>query len=212
MLEPTGLTFDGLSASEQNWFDEPAIPQKHEQIDAATGQPRGFGTVSGKVEFASSILADLGYDPVPAYVETLPPDHQDGYPFLLMTGATSLVMTHQDHRQVASLRRQHPDPTARIHPMAAAKLGLADGDWVWIESPTGRVRQRLRVTSDVHPRVVDAERWWYPERPGPEPDLFGVFESNVNVLTDDSPDLCDPAHGSWPFRMGRCRVLRATAP
>src|SRR6185437_2355752 len=119
-----------------------------------------------------------------------------------------LIMTHQDHRQVPSLRRQHPDPTVQIHPSTAAELGLAEGDWVWIESPAGRVRQSAQLTERVHPRVVNAERWWYPERTGAEPELFGVLETNVHALADDDPGLCDPAHGGWPFRMGRCRVYR----
>ena len=64
MLEPTGLTFDGLSASEQNWSMSRLSPRNTSRSTRPRASRRGFGTVSGKVEFASSILADLGYDPV----------------------------------------------------------------------------------------------------------------------------------------------------
>ncbi|MBI4492566.1 MAG: molybdopterin-dependent oxidoreductase [Chloroflexi bacterium] len=210
LLEPAGLTFGELSTRAQNWIDDAAPPERHERLDPSTGAPLGFATPSHKVELASSILAELGYDPLPGYEEPLDdPGQERDYPLLLMAGATHPAMTHQDHRQIASLRRQHPDPTVRVHPATAAELGLAEGDWAWIESPTGRIRQRVQLAERVHPRVVDAERWWYPERQGAEPELFGALESNVSVLTDDDPQRCDPAYGSWAFRLGRCRVSRA---
>ncbi|MCC7104047.1 MAG: molybdopterin-dependent oxidoreductase [Chloroflexi bacterium] len=210
MLAPAGLTFAELVGRKQHWIDEPTVFQKHEQPDSETRKPLGFGTPSGRVELASSILAELGFDPLPSYEPPrTEPDEEMAYPLLLMTGATNLIMTHQDHRQVASLRRQHPDPTVRIHPRTAEGLGLQKGGWVWIETPGGRIRQRVELDDRMHPRVVDAERWWYPERAGTAPALFGVFETNVNVLTEDNPDLCDPAHGGWPYRLGRCRISPA---
>jgi anaerobic selenocysteine-containing dehydrogenase len=36
-------------------------------------------------------------------------------------------------------------PTVQINPETAGKLGIADGDWVWIESPRGKVRQKARL-------------------------------------------------------------------
>jgi len=29
--------------------------------------------------------------------------------------------------------------------------------------------------------------WWYPEEPGEEPFLHGLYKSNVNVMLDDDP-------------------------
>jgi anaerobic selenocysteine-containing dehydrogenase len=207
MLEPGELTFETLASRQQNWFSD-AVPPERFTLDDPDGAPIGFATPSRKVELAASILAELGYDPLPAFE---PPENGEPkrYPLRLMSGSTSMFMTHQDHRQVPSLRRLHPDPVVRIHPATAHANALREGDWAWLENSRGRVRQRVAVTEHVAPGVVEAERWWYPERPGAEPELFGVLESNVNLLTDDAPDRCDPAHGSWPFRLGWCRVYRA---
>ena len=163
------------------------------------------------MELRSTILEDLGYDPLPAFEEPLAAafGSTEDYPFLLSTGATVIEFLHQDHRQIAALRKRHADPTAEIAPETGAALGIADGDWIWIETPSGRVRQRARISPGLHPSVVNAERWWYPERPGEEPELYGLWESNINAYTEDDPDLCDPAYGSWPFRLGRCRLSRA---
>jgi anaerobic selenocysteine-containing dehydrogenase len=209
MLAPAGLAFDELAASSQNWRVDPDRSERHESIDPATGGPVGFTTPSGKVELVSSILAESGYDPLPSFEEPLPAAEAIAYPYLLLTGSTRIDATHQDHRQVASLRRRHPDPTVRMHPVTAGALGIAAGDWVWIESPRGRVQQRAELTDRLHPSMVEAERWWYPERDGTEPELFGVIHSNVNVLTNDDPAECDPAYGAWPYRLGRCRLTRS---
>ncbi|HXG36946.1 MAG TPA: molybdopterin dinucleotide binding domain-containing protein, partial [Dehalococcoidia bacterium] len=210
MLAPAERNFQELASQEQNWFaSEKAFPQ-HLQPDPQTGQPLGFGTPSGKVEIASNILAGLGYDPLPGYEEPMRPAFGDAeqYPFLLGTGAAVIEFMHQDHRQISSLRKRHPEPQVEIAPETAAGLGIAEGDWVWVETPSGKVRQRAKLSPGLHPQLIVAERWWYPERKGEEPDLYGLWESNINAYTEDDPDLCDPAYGNWPFRLGRCRVYK----
>ena len=44
----------------------------------------GFATPSGKVELSSSVLADLGFDPLPYYREL--PVQPDEFPYLVFTG------------------------------------------------------------------------------------------------------------------------------
>jgi len=116
---------------------------------------------------------------------------------------------HSEHRQIPTLRLLHYDPWLQINPATAAALSIRDGDWVTVETRRGKIRQRARVTEAVAAGVVYAERgWWFPERPGEEPELYGLWESNVNVLTDDDPDACDPLCGSWPTRTLLCRVRK----
>ena len=43
---------------------------------------------------------------------------------------------------------------------------------------------------------------------GEEPWLRGVWESNVNVLTDDEPDICNPLTGAYPLRTALCKVYK----
>lgn len=47
--------------------------------------------------------------------------------------------------------------------------------------------------------------------PAAEPSLYGLWESNINVTTDDDPEKCDPLSGGWPFKGGylRCRISKA---
>ena len=108
---------------------------------------------------------------------------------------------------------RHPLSVSRsvLHhqPVLAEKLGIAEGDWCWIETRRGRIKMRANVSPELDPRVVFAPRgWWFPERDG-SADLsnpFGCLESNVNVLTSVDVEDCDPMGGSWANRGLMCRV------
>ena len=175
----------------------------------------GFATKTGKFELYSTVFEELGYDPLPNYVEPAEspvstPDIAEQFPLVLITGGRFVQAYHSEHRQVASLRKRHPDPLVQLHPDVAKELRIDDGDWVWIETLRGRVRQRCRLDEGIRRDVVHAEHgWWFPEQPGSEPSLHGVWESNVNVLTDDDPEICNELSGGWPLRALLCKVYRA---
>lgn len=151
-------------------------------------------------------------DPLP-YFEEPPespvntPDLAKEYPLILTTGARTAVFFHSEHRQIASLRRMNPDPIVEINPQTAEKLGIKDRDWVYIESRYGKCRQRARLNRGIHPQVVNAQHaWWFPERPGPEPSLFGVWESNINLLLPSG--WTGKSGFGYPFKSQMCRVYK----
>lgn len=77
------------------------------------------------------------------------------------------------------------------------------GDWMWIETRRGRMKQRVKITAGIDPRVIAAQHgWWFPEEPAPD---YGVWKSNVNLLTDNQPPY-DPAMGTYQLRALLCRV------
>jgi thiosulfate reductase/polysulfide reductase chain A len=204
-LRPMGLTFTEFMA--KGGVDRPSV-------DYDFYKKKGFATPTGKVELYSTILEKLGYDPLPAYREPAEtpvnqPSLAEKYPYILITGTRHRPFFHSEFRHVGSLRKRHPDPLVQIHPDTAHRLGIENGDWVWIETAVGRVRQRCRYYNDLDPRVVNAEHgWWFPELPGEEPWLHGVWESNINVCTNDDPDRCNPMLGSWPLRTFLCKVYK----
>jgi anaerobic selenocysteine-containing dehydrogenase len=173
----------------------------------------GFKTPTGKIELYSTRLADMGYAPLPSYEEPPEsplsrPDVAVDYPLVLTTGARISNFFNSEHRQIEKLRKARRDPIAEIHPATAARYGIKDRDWMWIETRRGRIKQRARVTTGIDPRVIAAEHgWWFPEEPAPG---YGVWKANVNVLTDNQPPY-DPAMGTYQLRALLCRVSRAAA-
>jgi len=195
-LRPAGMNFVELAARRGPW------------VGSAPARDTRLGTPSGKVELKSSILEECGIDPLPQHRETeLFQRFGTEYPLVLTTGGRVIEGFHQNSQQMAWFRKKYPDPQATIHPHAARELDIAEGDWILIETPVGAVRQIARLSDRVHPRVIHADRWWYPEREGAAPELFGVLETNINVCTRAEPGDCDPIMGAWPLRAVPCRVV-----
>lgn len=206
-LEPFGFgSFTEFIKKTGGIIIPPKEERKYEKV--------GFGTPTGRVELYSTIFEKLGYDPLPQYYEPpespiRTPEIAKEYPLILITGARHQPFYHSEHRQIDSLRKQHPDPIVQINPETASGLGIKDGDWVWIETRIGRIRQRCKYYTGMHPRVVQAQHgWWFPELPGEEPWLHGVWESNINVVVDDDPEYCNQISGGWPLRALLCKVYR----
>ena len=171
----------------------------------------GFKTPTGKVEIYSTIFEKLGYDPLPKYVEPpespiSTPELLEDYPLILITGGRRIEYFTSEGRQIPDLRKLAPDPRIEIHPSTAKERGIADGDWVWVETPQikgERVKLKAKLTTDVDPRVVHADYgWWFPEKPGPE---HGCFDSNIGVVLSEDPPR-DPICGSVATRGTLCRI------
>jgi anaerobic selenocysteine-containing dehydrogenase len=202
ILEPSGITFDefrrvgAVSGSRQY--------RKHEKT--------GFHTPSKKVELFSSRLAEWGFDPLPVYHEppespVSAPDLAQSYPFVL-TNHKLPSFKHAGDRMIESLRRVHPQPIVHIQTDTAKSLGISEGDWVYIETKRGRIKEKANLVSAIDPRVIIADHgWWFPEKDAAS--LHGWAESNLNVLTySDRP---------WGREMGTptlrgivCNVSKAT--
>jgi len=178
VLKPTGMTYEQ--------FRQTAV------ISGATQYRKyekdGFATPSGKVEIYSDQLESWGFDPLPVYREppetpASDPELAAKYP-LVLTTRKSIYYLHSCGRQIDSLRQGHPEPAVLIHPDTAARGAIEDGDWVYLETARGRIRQKAILSDKVDPRVVCADfGWWFPEKGCA--DLFGWSDSNINMLTDD---------------------------
>ena len=160
---------------------------KHEKgLLRPDGQP-GFNTVTGLYELSITLFDAWGDDPLPWYEEppTSPvrtPELCEEYPLVLTTGKRSFEFFHSEWRQADTTSRElHPVPFFDIHPDTAAKYGVAEGQWTWIENQMGKFRQVARFNATLDPRVISTEHgWWFPESEAAEPNLFGVFNCNPN--------------------------------
>ncbi len=170
----------------------------------------GFPTPTRKVELYSTKLEKLGYDPLPQFREPgespySTPELAKEFPLVLSSGYRQPFYFLGQYRNIPWIRDLQKSPVTQINPETAKKLGIEDGDWVWIESPRGRIKQKARLFPGIDPRVVMATaNCYYPEEPGP---LHGLLKSNPNVLT--SNDHYDPMYGSPDLTCLLCKVYKA---
>ncbi len=183
---PSGYTWE--SFREEGIVQPEEIYRKAEKgLMRFDGEP-GYMSQSGRIELWSHAYSQFGDDPLPYFIEpprspVSTPELFKKYPFVLTTGGRRYTSFHSEHRQIERLREIDAQPIVEINPNAAKRLGIENGDWVWIENEFGRVKQVAELTEGIDERVVHAHHgWWFPEQDGEEPNLFGFRQSNINVI------------------------------
>jgi sulfite dehydrogenase (quinone) subunit SoeA len=202
--------------------------------DAHTGKPWttldknfGFPTPSALLELWPIVFENLGLDEanrlspgkfdfwdeiMPRYEPAI--SHPDAgnvdleeYPFVLTTGRRIPVYFHSEHRQLPWCRELWPAPRCELNPADAERLGVAQGDWVWIETAWGKVRQTVDVYAGIHEGWANCEHaWWYPELPGP---THGFELSNIEMIWN--PKGQDKFISSHHMRGVPVKIYKATA-
>jgi anaerobic selenocysteine-containing dehydrogenase len=119
---------------------------------------RGFPTPSGKLEFYSPTLRDWGWPEfaVPTYVTSQVARERMQGPndFCLVPTFRLPVLIHTRSANAKWLTEiAHANPLW-IHPADAARLGLATGDLVRVETESGYLVNRAWVTEGIRPGVV----------------------------------------------------------
>ena len=134
------------------------------------GTPRLF---ADRFAIPTARPASIAVDHRPAGEE---PDAE--YPLYFTTGR------YKEHynsgaqtRQVAALVDAQPEPRLQIHPRLAARLGVADGRPVVVESRRGRVDFAASLSADIRADTLFAPFHWGgkqrgqpADQPGPRPD------------------------------------------
>ncbi len=199
LLEPSGLTWEQFK--EKGYFKGEMRYHKYRE--------KGFSTPTRKVELYSTVLEKWGHDPLPKYTEVpespvSTPELLDKYPYILNAGLRTPCFFHSANRMQSWAREIRPDPIVEIHPETAARHGIDDGRWIYIESPRGRVKQKVRLNDGIDPSVVVAEHgWWFPEI---KEEGHGWDISNINLLTDNRHETVDPVMSAPNLRVCLCNI------
>ena len=130
----------------------------------------------------------------------------EDYPIILTTGRRIPVYFHSEHRQLPWCRELWPAPRLEMNPADAAELGLEQGDWAWIETEWGKVRQSVDLYHGIAKGWANAEHaWWFPELPAP---THGCMLSNIECIWD--PHGQDKFISSHHMRGVPVKIYKAT--
>jgi len=169
VMKPSGLTFKAFA--DLGYLKGEDRFKKYEAGE--------FKTPTGKVELRLSTAEKFKLHPLPQ-ASDLPLDDPD-YPLVLISCKDRFYL-HSAYRWVKTLREKSPEPIVEIHPETAAVRGIQEGDAVTIETRSGQIHQKARLTPHIHPRVISAAYgWWFPEEDIGEKDNW--TRANFNMLT-----------------------------
>ncbi len=146
----SGMTWDRIG--ENNGLFWPCPENGH------PGTPRlyeggKFGHPDGKAHFI----------PIDWHPSAEMPDEE--YPIILTTGrVVSHFLSGTQTRRIASLMEQYPQPRCEIHPRLAEKLGIADNDFVKVESRRGQIVVRAQLVKTIRPDTVFVPYHWPLDR------------------------------------------------
>lgn len=154
----------------------------------------GFRTPSGKCEFFSESLANIGLDPLPAWVPPLEspisnPEQAARYPLAFLSPPARNFL----NTSFANLPRfldQEGGPSLEVHPLDARARGLVEGQRLRIFNDRGAFHARAVVTERVRPGVVVCPSIWWQKLSGDGQNANAVTSS---ALTDmgEGPALYD---------------------
>jgi len=181
-----------------------------------------FPTDTGKINLFSTLHQKCGYSPLPVYTEPAEsplsrPDLAKDYPLVFSGGKRQPGFFHSEFRQVPWTREMIRTPDVFINPKTAAEYGVAENDWIWVESPPTAGRAPLnKIMGKVSFRLMSKpgvvtysqHAWWRPEKSASE-DLHGAFEWNTGALVG-MEDVC-PETGTGAYRSQLCKIYKASA-
>ena len=192
-LEPCELKFDHLNREKPggDFYQETVYETR--QGD--------FMTPEGKVEIYSKALEEIGFDPLPTYLE---PDKSpqgklwdklgEKYPLIISMGQRNIYYTNSQMHHVKSLQKESPFPKAEMGPETAEKYGVSHGEDIFIETDRGRARMKAWVDERVAEGVLLVPHGW----PG---------EGNCNLLSDCTNR--EPIMGYPTWKSALCNIRPA---
>jgi len=115
------------------------------------------------------------------------------YPLFFTTGrVVSQYLTGNQTRRIGPLVDQYPEPLCELHPLLAARLGIADGDVVRVETRRGSIEVPAQIVRTIRPDTVFVPYHW----PG---------KKSANLLTNRA---LDPISKIPEYKVCACRIER----
>jgi anaerobic selenocysteine-containing dehydrogenase len=155
-------------------------------LKAVNGQPLpdapfakgAFPSPSGKCEFYSQRLADMGQDGLPDYIANYEiPQANTEFP-LAMISPPARNFLNSSFVNLQSLRDIETEPMLEMHPEDAHMRGIQDGDVIRVFNQRGTYHCKARLNNRARPGVVNGLGIWWRK--------LGLNGTNVNELTSQN--------------------------
>ena len=137
-----------------------------------------FPSPSGKCEFYSQRLADMGQDGLPDYIANYEvPQSNSEFP-LAMISPPARNFLNSSFVNLQSLRDIETEPVLEMHPEDAQARGIQDGDVIRVFNQRGTYQCKAQLNDRARLGVVNGLGIWWRK--------LGLNGTNVNELTSQN--------------------------
>ena len=194
----TGLSWEEFVATKDVHFAKPEY-RKYEKV--------GFATPSGKVELKSTVLEDLGFDPLPYFREDPPAD--PSFPLKLFTGVREDGFFQTGHRHIPEMRQRHPEPLVFVSPGTAREYGIVEEEWVEVANELGRISIQVAIRDTMPDGLLRIPHgWWKPEMKQGAGHLSGALKYADAQLCRDDEEYLDREQGIPHLKGVPCQIYK----
>jgi anaerobic selenocysteine-containing dehydrogenase len=193
----TGLTLDRLK-KDPTGISWPCPSIDHPGTKGALYPDNRFPTGDGKVELYSKVLGAIQWSE-PEGGPLNDAEKGKAFPLIFIQGK---VVQHWQHTLTnwSAYMAQFSDGNyVQVHPETVQRLGIKDGDWVYLETERGAIKARARFSELILPGVV-----WTPSHPEP----CAPYENNagqaINTIVPSYWDLIGAQYNGFG-----CRLIKA---
>jgi anaerobic selenocysteine-containing dehydrogenase len=162
------------------------------------------------------------FDPLPIWYAPLSETEDDdtAYPLHAIT-QRPMAMYHSWGSQNAWLRQIHGHNRLYINRATAEGLGIADDDWIWVESANGRIKGQAKLMEGVNRNTVwtwnaigKRQGTWKLAEDAPEARLGFLLNHLIPEMLPEAPDgslhaNSDPVTGQAAWYDLRVRIRKA---
>lgn len=189
-----GLTLDRLK-NNPTGISWPCPSTDHPGTKGTLYPDNRFLTSNGKVDLYSQILGPIKWSE-PEGGPFSNAENAKAFPLILIQGK---VVHHWQHTLTnwSSYMAQFSDGNyVQVHPETVQNLGIKDGDWVYLETESGKIKAKAKLSELILPGVV-----WTPSHPEPSAPYERNSGQSINTIIPSAWDSVGAQYNGFGCRL-----------
>jgi anaerobic selenocysteine-containing dehydrogenase len=192
-----GLTLDRLK-KDPTGISWPCPSADHPGTMGTLYPDNRFFTPDGKVELRSRVLGPVEWSE-PKGSPLGEEENAKDFPLIFIQGKVVQHWQHTYTNWSAYIAQFSEGNYVQVHPETVQSLGIKDGDWVYLETESGKIRARAKLSELILPGVV-----WTPSHPEPASPYRKNAGQSINTIIPSYWDLV-----AAQFNGFGCRLIKA---
>jgi formate dehydrogenase (coenzyme F420) alpha subunit len=196
----TGLTLDRLK-KDPTGISWPCPSIDHPGTRGTLYPDNKFLTQDGKANLNSYLLGPIQW----SEPEGSPVGNEEkakAFPLILIQGKLVQHWQHTLTNWSAYMAQFSDGNFVQVHPETVKNQGIVDGDWVYLETESGKIRAKVRLSELIMPGVV-----WTPSHPAPGVPYEKNSGQSINTIIPPAWDMVGAQYNGFACRLTKSIAL-----